>query len=177
DQGRRIRLLAAVPGRPALGCETFGKHGDDRSLYPADPVIRSVGIEADIPEEAGIEERYLSVFPVFLVERSVPLQAVVEELRLPAELVVGQIIGNVRERRAVLRDAVRVRDVAGGAAVKSARTEALGPGVVSEHIRQDVPRQVGAALEALVGRLQVLAIDVGGQSRARRQTRVVAGRN
>src|ERR1700687_2882759 len=70
DQGRRIRLLAAVPGRPALGRETFGKHGDDRSLYPADPVIRSVGVEADIPEEAGLEERYLRVIPVSLGEHS-----------------------------------------------------------------------------------------------------------
>src|SRR6202030_535178 len=80
DQGRRIRLLAAVPGRAALGGQALGEHRDDRSLYPADPVIRPVGVEADIPEEAGIEERYLSVFPVFLVERSVPLQSVVEEL-------------------------------------------------------------------------------------------------
>src|SRR6266481_2422993 len=51
DQGRRIRLLAAVPGRPALGRETFGKHGDDRTLYPADPVIRSVGVESSIIAE------------------------------------------------------------------------------------------------------------------------------
>ena len=125
DQERRIRLLAAGPGRPALGRESFGEHGDERSLHTSNPIVRSVGVEADIPEHARIEEGHLHVLPIFLVNRSVPLQAPVEELRLPAELAVGQIIGGVRQRRAVLRDTAGVRNIAGGGSVERARTETL----------------------------------------------------
>src|SRR5205814_9205000 len=76
------------------------------TLFPYTTLFRS---EADIPEHARIEEGHLHVLPIFLVNRSVPLQAPVEELRLPAELAVGQIIGGVRQRRAVLRHTAGVR--------------------------------------------------------------------
>src|SRR5205085_10565609 len=153
------------------------EHGDERSLHSADPVVRSVGVEAYIPEDTRVEEGDLNVLPVFLVDRPVPPQVAVEEFRLPAELVVGQLVGLVRKRRAVLPDTARVRYVAGRESVEGSGTETLGPGVISQHTRQDVPGQIRAALEALVGRMVVQEVDVGGQFRARCRRSVVAGRN
>src|SRR5256885_460992 len=125
DQERGIGLLTAVPGRTALSREAVGEHPDDRSLHPANAVVRSIGVEAYIPQDARIEEGDLHILPVFLVYRPVPLQAVVKEFRLPAELVIGQIIGRVRQRRAVLWHTAGVRKIAGKAAVEGAGTEAL----------------------------------------------------
>ena len=77
------------------------------------------------------------------------------------------------ERRAVLGDAVGVRNVAAGAAVEGARPESLRPGVVDEHVREDVPGQIRAALEALVRVAQVLRVDIGRGRQARRRARLV----
>ena len=170
---RRVGLLAVIPGSPALCRQARNNHRDQRCLDTAHPVSRSVRAEADVAEHARIEEIHLDVFPVLLVNRAVPLQAMAEPLRLPTELVVRQGVGGKRARRAVQRDIVDAGLVARGRAVESARTEALRPGVVSEHIREDVPRQIRPALEALVRGAQILVVDTRRGREARRGTGLI----
>src|SRR5690348_5897832 len=85
----------------------------------------------------------------------------IEELRLPTDLVVGELVRLVRARDEVLRVAVGAEYVRRATVlVESARAESLRERVVDHGVGRDVPGEVGAALEARLGVFQVLRIEV-----------------
>src|SRR3984885_13187425 len=93
DQVGRVGLFTAVPGSPSLRRQALGNHCDKRRFHTANPIVRSIRGESDIAEFPRVKKVDLHIVPVFLIDRPVPLQAVIEELCFPAELVVGQIVG------------------------------------------------------------------------------------
>src|SRR6185437_1899291 len=85
----------------------------------------------------------------------------VEEFRLPTDLIIGQLVGGVGAGYQGLIHPRRAGSM-GGAAV---RVEAAGPkalrvGVVEHGIRGDMPGQVRAALEAGLGVVEILFVEV-----------------
>src|SRR6202044_2417799 len=89
-QKRRIRLLALVIRGRGLQGQALQEARGDRGLEAANAIVGAVRGEGEIAKLAGIEERELNVVPVFLVDGSIELDAVVEECGLPADLLVGQ---------------------------------------------------------------------------------------
>ena len=73
--------------------------------------VLAVGVVEDVADQARIEEGDLDVVPVLPVDGAVPLQAVSEEFRLPADLVVGQLVRLIGARDQVLSYAVRAGGV------------------------------------------------------------------
>src|SRR5262249_47330659 len=137
-------------------------------------VIGSVRAKADIAQHARIEEGDLYVVPVFLVERPVPLQTVVEEFRLPADLLVGQVVGREGQRRTVQLDALWIVDVTTEVAVEGTGRDPLGPGEVREHVGEDVPGHFPATPGTGLGVTQISPVDVGGGGQTGRRSRLVA---
>src|SRR5437588_12360148 len=116
------------------------------------------GAVLDDGDAVDAEERVLEVVPVLAENGAVPAQAAIEQLRLPADLVVLQEIGAVG------------RDTGRGGAVHTARSEALGVSRVDHRVRHelvgevdawhgavisDALRQVGAGCELDRGRNEV----------------------
>src|SRR6201999_2325657 len=91
----------------------------------------------------------------------VELQAVIEELRLPADLVVGEGVRRVAVRLLVLRIAVTILGDARDGTVERTRPETLREGVVGHDVGSDVPGQVAAAAEATVDLVEILPTDAG----------------
>src|SRR5665213_780671 len=163
DQRRRIRLPALIPGGRTLQRQFVGDAGHQRGLDTLDQEILTVGVVENVADQAGIEERDLDVVPILPVHGAVPLQAMIEKLRLPADLIVRQLIGLVGTRDGVLQLTVWTVDMLRTTVlVEAARTKALREGVVHHEIRPDVPRQVAAALEAGLAVLQVLGVEIVG---------------
>src|ERR1039458_876003 len=54
-----------------------------------------------------------------------------------------------------------------GLAIESARAEALRPSVIKQIVGGDLPADVGAALEARIGIMEVLGVQVGRVNGAR----------
>src|SRR5437016_9717762 len=90
------------------------------------------GAVLDDGDAVDAEERVLEVVPVLAEDGAIQTQAPVEQLRLPADLVVLQEIG------AVARDAGR------GRAVHTARSEALGVSRVDHRLRHELVGEVDA---------------------------------
>src|SRR5713101_6875372 len=108
-----------------------------------------------------IEEADLYVVPVFLVHRTIPLKAVVQELRLPAQLVIRQVVRMIRTRYDELIDEVRAGDFFRAAlAIEAARAKPLRPREVGHDIRRNMPGQIGAAFEAGLRVPEVFLIEV-----------------
>src|SRR5882762_4065470 len=166
DQRRRIRLPALVPGCRPLQGESGHHAGHERSLNTLDEEVLAVSVEEDVAGHARVEESDLDVVPVLAVHGSVPLQATIEEFRLPADLVVGQLVGRVRPGNRVLRYSIWPRGVDEEAAVlvEAARAEALRERVIHHYVRCDVPGQIPAALVAGFGVLEILRVEVEGGS-------------
>src|SRR5205814_1584771 len=99
---------------------------------------RACGV-LDDGDAVETEERILEVVPVLPEERAVPAQVMVEELRLPADLVILEEIGGVR------RDA-RLRR-----AVHTAWPEALGVGRVDHRVRRELVGEVAERHITAVG--------------------------
>ena len=93
DECRRVCLAALVPGRACLQHEAAEGTVYQRSLKSLEVEVLAIGVVEHIPNEARIEERNLHVVPLFLVQRAVPLQGMVEEFGLPANLVVVELVG------------------------------------------------------------------------------------
>src|SRR5882672_5622395 len=164
DQRRRIRLPALVPGCRPLQGESGHHAGHERSLNTLDEEVLAVSVEEDVAGHARVEESDLDVVPVLAVHGSVPLQATIEEFRLPADLVVGQLVGRVRPGNRVLRHSIWPRGVDEEAAilVEATRAEALRERVIHHYVRCDVPGQIPAALVAGFGVLEILRVEVEG---------------
>ena len=92
DQRGRVLLPALVPGPRVLQRQAAHHSGHQRGLDALDEEILTVGVVEEIADHPGVEELDLHVIPVLAVHGAVPLQAVVEEFRLPADLVVGQLV-------------------------------------------------------------------------------------
>src|SRR4051794_10714636 len=107
DQGRGVGLPAVVPGTCRLQRQPRNDARNERSLDSLDIEILAVGVVENVADQAGVEEGHLDIVPGLLVDGAVPLQAVAEEFRLPADLVVGQLVGLIRARNEVLSHAIR----------------------------------------------------------------------
>src|SRR2546421_6366967 len=104
DQYRRIRLPPlVVPGSRPLQGEPGQDAGDQRCLDTLNEKVLPVGVEEDVAGHTGVEEGDLDVVPGLPIHRTVPLQAMVKKLRLPADFIVGQIVGMVRAGQYQLR--------------------------------------------------------------------------
>src|ERR1700720_116277 len=80
----------------------------------------------------------------------------IEPLSLPPNFVVGQLI----RRKGLRRQELPARKRPGRASIESAGPEALRIGVINHHVWGNVPSDVAAALEAVIGRTQVQLIVV-----------------
>ena len=101
----------------------------------------------------------------------------VQEFRLPADLVVRQLVGVVRAGDQVLVDSIGARGMRRSTVlVEAARPKALRPCVVHHEIRRDVPGQVSAALEAGLGVVQILRVEIviAGETSGGRRPALVA---
>src|SRR4029077_7792307 len=104
DQYRRIRLSPPViPGCRPLQGEPGQDAGHERGLDTLDEEVLAVGVEEDIAGHAGVKEGDLDVVPGLAVQGAVPLQAMVKELRLPADFIVCEVVGMVRPGEYQLR--------------------------------------------------------------------------
>ena len=108
DQAGRVGLRGVVVGARALQRQPVGDPRVDLQLDALDVVVRAVDAEGGVAELGGVEEQQLNVVPLHVVRGHVHLQAVVEELGLHADLVVGQRV------RAHSRWASRTADDAAG---------------------------------------------------------------
>ena len=165
DQAGRRGLICAVPGTRSLHGEPLGDPRHHLQLDAGDAVVRAVDDEGRVAERRRVVERELHVVPVHLVHGAVELQAMVEEFGLEADLVVGERVRRIAQRRGVLRILGRRRvqiRLASHRAVEAARPKALRVGVVHHHVGRDVPGQVAAALEAVVRGVFIFCIDAGG---------------
>ena len=125
DQKRRVRLRARVPGGRSGDRQAVRHAGDDGGFDPPDAVARPVGRESQVAEPAlRVEEAGLSVAPDFLIDRAVELNAVIEPLGLPADLVVRHVVRHREGRNAELVDFVH-REVTRRRAIELARPKAL----------------------------------------------------
>src|SRR5581483_9682569 len=114
-------------------------------------------------DDTRIEERDLHVIPVLAVDGTVPLQTMIEEFALPADLVVRQLAGVIRARNDELRLSIRAGGVRRPAVlIEATRAESLRVGVVEHQIGREMPGEVAAALEAGLGVAQVGPIQVEG---------------
>src|SRR5438876_3775481 len=93
DQRRGVLLLALIPGGRPLERQSRHYAGHERSLHALDDEVLAVGVEEDVAGHFGVEESDLDVVPGLPIQGAVPLQPMVEKLRLPADLVVGQLVG------------------------------------------------------------------------------------
>src|SRR6202044_3904032 len=84
DQRRRIRLPGLIPRGGRLNGESTGYADDHRGFEALDQEILSIGIEEQVAQQTGIEERDLHIVPVLAVDGAVPLKAMIEEFRFPA---------------------------------------------------------------------------------------------
>src|SRR6266853_6736531 len=86
----------------------------------------------------------------------------VQQLRFPAQLVIGQRVGRVVGRSPILISAARIGLSELRAAIEPARAEALRPGVVKKYIVGHMPAQDGTSLEPVIARVVVARdIEVG----------------
>src|ERR1700688_3446412 len=90
EQNRRIRLPALVPGCRTLERQLAGDPAHQRRLDTLDDEILAVGVIENVSRHTRVEKGDLHVVPVLPIHGSVPLQAMVEEFRLPADLIVRQ---------------------------------------------------------------------------------------
>src|ERR1035438_5056521 len=100
-QRERLDHFAVVRRRRGGHRQTREYPREHGGLRPAHPIVRTIGDELQIAGYAGVQDSDLYVLPVFLVDRSVPLQSMVEPLGLPAELIVDQYVWPVGKRRRV----------------------------------------------------------------------------
>src|SRR5580704_2495982 len=85
DERRRVCLRARIPRGSSLHRQPRRYTSHDRRLDASYAEILAVGPEGQIAGLARIKEADLHIVPVLLVQRAVPLEAVVEELGLPAD--------------------------------------------------------------------------------------------
>src|SRR6185437_6962536 len=165
DQGRGVGLAALVPVSRALHGEPGHDAGHEGGLDALDEEVLTVGVVEDIADHAGIEELDLHVGPLVVIHRAVPLQPVVEELGLPADLVVREVVGRIRPWNHILWRAVWADTVQGAAVlVEASRTKALGEGVIHHYVRTRVPGEVGAYPFTVLRVGQALRVEVGARA-------------
>ena len=145
--------------------QAVGHPRHDRGLDTLDYEILAVGVVENVAHHGGVEERDLHVVPVFLVDRAVPLQAMIEKFRLPADFIVGQAVGCVRHGNRVLQHPIgAVGMLRAAVLVEAAWSKTLRERVVDHHIRCHVPGQVAAALGAGLGVAQIGGVQVVADS-------------
>src|SRR5579859_1975150 len=177
EQDRRIRLSALVPGCRSLQRQLVRDPAQQRGLDTLDEEVLAVAIEENVADHARVEEGDLDVVPVLAIHGPVPLQAMVEEFRLPADFIVRQLVGLVGGGDEVLRHQARsegVRRIA--VLIEPARAKALRVRVVHHDVRRDVPADVSAALEAGLGIRKPRVVQVVAVVGARRRSDVAPGR-
>src|SRR5579872_7019082 len=78
----------------------MGHASHQLGLHSTHPIIRPVGGKNEIAEPSlWVEEEDLDVLPILLIDGSVELDALIEPLGLPSDLIVRQRIGSELERR------------------------------------------------------------------------------
>src|ERR1700722_16943836 len=161
EQRGRIRLLALVPGRSTPQRQSARDPGHQGGLDAPDAKVLTVGVVENIADHTRIEERNLYVVPVLLVDGPVPLQPMAPEFRLPAKLVVGDLIGDVRRAEQVLWHAIGAGGMGRTAVlVEAARAKALRERVVHHDIRRDVICEICSVLEAGLGVAKIGFVEV-----------------
>ena len=107
--GDRVGIAAVVLGQLGVGVRARAGEGQPPRRLPGD-----VAFDADHPRLAGVaddgqrvrpQERELEVLPVLVEHRAVEPQAVLQPRGLPADLVIGQVVGLIRRQVAVAVDA------------------------------------------------------------------------
>src|SRR5437588_3549876 len=122
-------LEVETPEELACGCPV------DAALEARDTGAGAVLEDGDAVDA---EERLLEVVPILAEDGAIPAQAAIEQLRLPADLVVLQKIGAVG------------RDTGRGRAVHTARSEAFGVSRVDHRLRHQRAGEVDAWHGAVV---------------------------
>ena len=103
----------------------LGGFHDEVSFDATNPVGRPVRGEDLVAVQTRVENRQLHVVPIFLVERSIELQVLIEPRGFPADFLVLERIRGIEERDLEFTVQRRIRRNDALAAIESAGSEAL----------------------------------------------------